>query len=121
MKKSLLTKRFRQVLQGSQIPDERAESKHNDRNHNLCSHGSGEKLQTKMITLFKNQKPKPTMSQKHNSWSKGDKQKYNRKQFQASKEIFGNIEKSIAKITENYRNILIATDSICKERKVKNG
>jgi hypothetical protein len=45
----------------------------------------------------------------------------NRKQFKDSKEIFGNIEKSIAKITENYRNILIATDSICKERKVKNG
>ena len=53
--KIITTKRFRQVLQRSKIPDERAESKHNDRNNYLCSHGSGKKPETKIILKTKNQ------------------------------------------------------------------
>ena len=68
--KIITTKRFRQVLQRSKIPDERAESKHNDRNHNFCSHGSGEKVQRKIISKTKTKKP----CQKHNL-SKCDKKK----------------------------------------------
>jgi hypothetical protein len=73
-----------------------------------------------MITLFKNQKPNK-MSKSKELFMEQREAEIQREQFQSSKEIFGNTEKSINKITENYRNILIATDSICKERKVKNG
>jgi len=71
-----------------------------------------------MITLFQNQKPKPIMSKK--LFMEQREAEIQREQFQSSKEIFGNIEKSITKITENYKSIMIATDSICKERKANN-